>query len=395
MILAVDLAFFNYFVIRPPTTEAKAQAIGTMASSLRADTGNGRFIIYDPDQFETTQLYELGQTDLNTFASFPSGQGYTALTGSDYFNATGAHFQEDLNPATLAGPTWDDLNVTVLLSLPGYFLTPLGDSRKDDSSAPRRVQFPASINTYNSSPTPVAKTFDLSGGHPHTWYFGSVLGLRSATVPVLTGGAGDLRAGLVTPTGGVDWLPASDVLGAASGGRSTLQISLARPVSSAGIVVQAQNGGQVTLGTPTASTTETGAVALNGRMQYGVTPSHWVFTGTLGSFGVFHNTQARGWAWVGDAGAARSAGAGARVGARAGTVLAAPPSDNGDQQITVRTTSPTVLTRSESWSTGWKATVQSVRSSPGHRRPEQPGMCRCSRSGSNKRSTCRDRASTW
>lgn len=357
VILAVDLAFFNYYVIRPPTTEAKAQATGTMASSLRAETGDGRFIIYDPDQFETTQLYELGQTDLNTFASFPSGQGYTALTGGDYFDATGAHFQEDLNPATLAGATWDNLNVTVLLSLPGYFLTPLGTGT-DYSSSSRRVQFPASINSYNSAPTPVAKTYTLSGGRPHTWYFGSVLGLDAAAVPVLGGEAGNLRAGLVSPTGGVDWLPPSEVLDAPSAaGHETLRIHLAQRVSAAGVVVEARSPGTVTLGTPTATTAETGKVALNGRMQYGVTPPHWVFTGTLGSFGVFHNTRPRGWAWVGRAGVA---------GSGAGTVAATPPSDNGDQQITVRTTSPAVLTRSESWSTGWKATLQPVASSPGH-----------------------------
>ena len=34
---------------------------------LAARTGDGRFIIYDPDRFETQELYALGQTDLNIY----------------------------------------------------------------------------------------------------------------------------------------------------------------------------------------------------------------------------------------------------------------------------------------------------------------------------------------
>ena len=65
----------------------------------------------------------------------------------------------------------------------------------------------------------------------------------------------------------------------------------------AGLVVAAGST-PLSVGTPTAVTAQTGEVALNGRLQYGVTSPHWKFTGTIGSFGVFHNTQARGWAWV-------------------------------------------------------------------------------------------------
>ncbi len=38
--------------------------------------------------------------------------------------------------------------------------------------------------------------------------------------------------------------------------------------------------------------------------------------------------------------------------------------DNGDQTITVRTTAAAFLERSASWSPGWKATVQTITSSP-------------------------------
>jgi hypothetical protein len=124
-LLVVDLALFNVFVINPPITEGAAQAHGPASAALAARTGGGRFIVYDPDRFDDGQLLALGQTDLNIYRRLPSAQGYTALTDGGYYDATGAHYQEDLSPNTLAEGVWDQLNTTTLVSLPGYFLTPV------------------------------------------------------------------------------------------------------------------------------------------------------------------------------------------------------------------------------------------------------------------------------
>ena len=99
-------------------------------------------------------------------------------------------------------------------------------------------------------------------------------------------------------------------------------------------------------------TAETGEVALNGRLQYAVTPSHWVFTGTLGSFGVFRNPRARGWAWL-----ATPGGGPAPAGS---SVAAVAPGLGGGQTITVHATSTVTVQRSESWTTGWHATIRSI-----------------------------------
>jgi hypothetical protein len=353
--LIVDLVLFNCFVIRPPTTESKAQALGPMSAALRAHVGDARFIIYDPDQFETSQLYELGQTDLNLYAGLSSGQGYTALTDGAYYNATGAHFQEDLNPSTLAGSTWDDLNVSTLLSLPNYFLTPLPRPAPGPTVV-NDVEFPA--NSQEFPPTPVATSFRLSAGTARTWYFGGALTLRSFTVPLTAGQPDDLRTGLVTPTGGIEWLPGGHGTTVGSDGHTSLQVSLASQVQAAGLVVEPVGSDSITVGTPTAFTAQTGEVALNGRMQYGVTTPHWIFAGTLGNFGVFHNSDSRGWAWV------RSPDGG--VPASGSSVTAPAPAMNGDQQVTVHATSSVVLERSEAWSSGWRATVQPLAPSSGH-----------------------------
>ena len=344
-ILVVDLIVFNVFVIQSPITETAARPQAATAATLRSLVGDGRFIIYDPDQFETPQLYALGQTDLNVYDQQPSGQGYTALTDGNYYDATGAHYQEDLNPATLAGSTWDDLDATTLLSLPGYFVTPV------QPGAHTTVPFPPHPASYNSAPVPVVDSWPVTGGGSKRWYLGGVLTVDSITVPVVDGSASGLRLGLVTTTGGVRWLaPSATASATDGGGHRTLTASLARPTPAAGVIVESTGRGRSTVGVPTVRTVEAGQVALDGRMQFGVTSPHWVFTGTLGPFGVFHNSRARGWSQV------RAPGGGSPP--AGSTSTARPMGEDGRQQITVHTTGPAVLVRSESWSAGWRATVQ-------------------------------------
>ncbi len=350
-VLALDLIVFNAFVVHPPVTQSLAQAQGALASTLGATVGDGRFIIYDPDEFYDSQLYQLGQTDLNIFNDLGSGQGYTALTGDRFFNATGAHYQEDLNPASLAGPVWDTLNVRTLLSLPSYFVTPLPKSVTGAGpAAGTSTPFPSDLNLYNSSPTPAPGPVTLAPGQSHRWYFGGVLTVQSWVLPVPDGTSPGWKVGVLTPSGSVRWLPSTDTAPAGSPANRSVRVSLTAPVPAGGLVVQNGTGTASAVGVPTARTIEAGAVALNGRMQYGVTPPHWRFTGTIGPFGVFQNTVPHGWA------RARSPGGGApSVGT---TVTVAAPGPGRDQQIAVHATSAAILQRSVAWSPGWSATIQ-------------------------------------
>jgi hypothetical protein len=136
-------------------------------------------------------------------------------------------------------------------------------------------------------------------------------------------------------------------------------VSLSAPIQAAGLVVGTSTGtstgagGGVTaiatvLGIPTARTAEAGDVTVNGRMQYGVTWPHWKFAGTIGAFGVFQNSDPRGWAWA-------SGGAG-DVASGTTVTASAPPAD-GTQRIVVHAASATTLVRSVAWSPGWRATL--------------------------------------
>lgn len=345
VVLTVDLIGFNLLVLRPPVSLTLARAQGPTATAFTHLVGDGRFLVYDPDQFEGDQLRELGQTDLNVFNSLPSGQGYAALTDGNYYDATGAHYQEDFAPVSLAGTTWDDLNVSTLLSLPGYFMTPEGSV-----PAGSPVSFPVAPAVYNDAPEAKTGPVSLSTGHSHLWYFGSPLTLTSWSFQVPTGAPSGLEVGLVTSSGSVSWLPRAAARIVPS---RVVTVSSAGPVRAAGVVVANRGGSTAVVSIPTAQTVETGRVSLDGPLQYGVDGAHWVYTGTFGSFGVFRNTGARGWAW-------------AAVPSHGTNVRAGPPSRDGGQQITVRATSPVTLDRSVAFASGWGASARPLAGGAAH-----------------------------
>lgn len=345
-VMAVDLVFFTALSLHGPVTQTTARATGPPAERLTAVTGNGRFIVYDPDRFVQGELFALGQTDLNVPKQLPSAQGYAALVDGNYFRATGAHLQEDLNPYTLAGSTWDDLNVTVLLSLPSYFVTPMPSA----SAVHRASSFPSDPNAFTGGPAVPMGPIRLAAGGRHTWYFGNTLTLTDGQIPLDGGAVGPAaRIGLVTPTGSVAWLAPSAVAGHGGAG-TALRFSLGAPTVAAGIVVQSDQAKPLAVATPAVDTVEDGPVALDGRLQNAVTPPHWTFSGTIGSFGVFRNSRPHGWAWT----TARNAGD------RPGQVRQLSASRDGTQRFLVRARNPVWLVRSEAPAPGWHATVQAV-----------------------------------
>ncbi|MHB8430879.1 MAG: hypothetical protein ACYDDZ_10195 [Acidimicrobiales bacterium] len=343
-VVAADLVVFNVFVIRPPLPDGSALAHLPLATALDAATGNGRFIVYDPDEVHYNALLDLGQTDMNIFAGLASAQGYTALTSNRYYRATGAHLQEDLAPATLSSSTWDELNVTTLLSLPSYFVRPLPGA---PSTA---VPFPSTI----APARPVAGTV-VPSGRAHRWNYGGVLTTTGLAIPLHggtpgPGGAHGLTVELLDPEGRLARLPPGHLVTRRTGSGSTLEIHLAHPVDAAGVEVQTAPGTTVTVGTPKVDTVQAGTVTLNGPLQRYVTSPRWTYVGTIGPFGVFHDSKAAGWARL-----LSPDGSPAGPG---NTVVAGPPEPSGRQVITVRTNSAAILQRSEANAPGWRATIR-------------------------------------
>ena len=305
-----------------------------MSAALRAHVGDGRFIIYDPDQFETSQLYELGQTDLNIFAGPAQRPGLhradrrrllrrhrRPLPGGPRSVDPGRRHlgrSQRHHPALAARAT----------------SSPLSPRPAPGPTVPAdAVQFPGEHRLLQLVADPggrLLRPVERTGPRPGTSEACSTVGSvdrpaagRAARRPPGRPGDRHRRRPLAArrrrhrgPVGRAHLAP----------GRPC-RPGPGRPGSSSSRWAPARS----TVGTPTAFTAQTGEVALDGRMQYGVTPPHWAFTGTLGSFGVFHNTEARGWAWVELPGRGPARGRAARSTAPA-------PAENGDQQVTVHAT---------------------------------------------------------
>ncbi len=156
----------------------------------------------------------------------------------------------------------------------------------------------------------------------------------------------------MSPTGHLQWLAPGLARRVEAGGQRALQVTLPAPVAAAGVVVERPPGAPVTVGVPTAVTAETGPVTLDGPMQAGVTAPHWAFTGTFGAFGVFPTGppgDGRGWRARAAAPLRPAPGSG-----RSGRTPA------GARRSPCTTAPRWSLTRSESWSSGWQATVRPV-----------------------------------
>jgi hypothetical protein len=335
VLVAVDLVIFtaNQYWLTAPPRSTLTDATGMAAAVAAQTASNGRFAIYDPDESDPMILSELGQPDLNVLRSLSSVQGYGSVVSGDYDRATGAHQQSDLSTAALAGSTFDDLNLTTLVTRPGYFTQPPGST---------------------AAPTgPVPKT--VPGGGEQAWPLGSPRRLTGVSVQVRADLScplppGGLGLGLVTPQGTT--LPSSPLTPAA-GGSGTAGAALGG-ADAVGIVLA--NGGScpLTIESVSVSTARSGRLLLAGPLQGAVTPPRWQFVQTLGDFVVFHNTAARGRFWV----------TGTDGGpAPASTVRVADDPPTGNQSVVVTTSRPGRVVRSVAVAPGWSATV----------RPDQPG----------------------
>ena len=107
-----------------------------------ADLGYpGRFAIYDPDQLNGQDLSLLGAPDLNVITRTPSVQGYSSLVSGFYASATGSHRatgdgQDVLDPRAVRTGVLDQLDTSVLLTVPAYLTTRSGTAA---ARRPRRL----------------------------------------------------------------------------------------------------------------------------------------------------------------------------------------------------------------------------------------------------------------
>jgi len=255
--------------VRTATTTASPRPVGALGFP-------GRFAIYDPDLLDTSQLSDLDPPDVNAVIgdAMPSVQGYTSTVDDRYAAATGSHQatgegQDTLAPLAVENGTLDQLDTSVLLTLPEYLITRTGGG--GPAAGP-----------------PGTGRRDISAAQRATWYLGTTRDVSEVEVPdadARQDAAAGTQLGLTTPEGSTRWFRARAITPA------TLVIILPRPVASIAVVAQA-HGVPCPLGPPSISGDGSVFVA-DGQLQAALVPSHWTFAGFDGSFAVFANQFAQ------------------------------------------------------------------------------------------------------
>ena len=190
--------------------------------------------------------------------------------------ATGSHRasgdgQDVLDPQVVGSGVLDQLDTSVLLTVPAYLVT-----RPGQSAASAR---PAGTGHR-----------DVAARHQATWYFAEPLGVTRLEVPdadARQDAAQGTRIGLRTSSGTTRWFPA------AAAGPARLAITLSRPLASVAVVAQA--GGRATRLGPASVTDSGGRVYVaNGQLQDALVPPRWGYAGRDGPFAVFVDHFASG-----------------------------------------------------------------------------------------------------
>jgi hypothetical protein len=299
-LVAADLVIFTLLAVvavlpglgssaRAATTAAAAKAAGPSGPAasgavrpIAALGYPGRFAVYDPDQVAAGQLTLLGAPDLNVLTGTPSVQGYSSLADGRYAAATGSHRatgegQDVLDPRAVGDGTLDQLNTSVLLTVPAYLVTAAPSGPAAGPSGP-------------AAGPPGTGRRDVAADDQATWYLGTPLPVSRLEVPdadARQDAAAGFRLGLVTPGGATRWFPAT------APSASVLAITPPRPVTSVAVIAAA--GARPGRLGPAAVTGPAGGVLVaDGQLQDSLVPPRWGYAGRDGSFAVFANHAAAG-----------------------------------------------------------------------------------------------------
>jgi hypothetical protein len=321
------------------TTTAESSAIARLAGpGGRSALLNSSFEDISSDPLAPEKF---GVTDLNLLHNLPSVQGYGSIVNSAYENATETHLFEDIDVGALDSSTFDELNLTTLLTLPAY----LEDRIPVRSGIPVALGNGAFVTGPNvpappaqaSGPYPIttseSATFLLS--HPYAIDHVSVIMNNGSGSPTaITVSADDTNGHSVTRT--AVRKGASFTVGFPHGTtavRFEVRVLRGLPGEIGAFVVVTDHPGE--------------RLILDGRLENALTAPHWTYAGTIGALTAFTNHQARGGAWLKPlAGHASTDG---------GSVVVLSRSDSAPTVMRVDSPQGAILVRSEEYAHGWTA----------------------------------------
>ena len=237
----------------------------------------GRFAIYDPDLLDPSELTAIDPPDLNAISApaMASVQGYTSIVDGRYASATGAHQstgdgQVLLAPRAVEDGTLNQLDTSVLLTLPEYLVTEAGG------------------NGPAAGPAGTGRR-EIAADQRATWYLGTPLAVSTIKVPdahATQDAAAGTQIGLTAPGGSTRWFRARAIT------PSALAITLPQPLASTAVIAQAHMPSA--LGPPSIAVADGSVFVADGQLQDSLVPSSWKFAGFDGSFAIFANQAAQG-----------------------------------------------------------------------------------------------------
>jgi hypothetical protein len=340
-----------------PVRAREIDPAASLGAQLRARLGpSGRFLVVDPQRTGGAQLDELGAPDLNVLDGAGSAQGYGSLVWGPYQAATGTHGQDVVAPDALAGSTFDELGVRLLLAVPSDFAVAAGSAGVAGGGAAGVGAVPDGQGDVTAAASwavpPDATTSRLFGAVERV----AVLRLALTGDPRRGISTASLasRARLLGARGEVLNLPLR-----ARWKGDVLELMPARPVLSSGVLVEPAAGpaAQAVLRLHASVAVSGGhdggarLLDLDGPLAADVTLPHWRPAGQLGPYELIADTRAV-------AGYRLQAPAVGTGRARSRIVADSESPWTGDSVVTVDAAAPVRLVRDVADIPGWQAVLR-------------------------------------
>jgi hypothetical protein len=180
-------------------------------------SGGGRFINYDPQTYSSYPGSAQGIPDLNIIPGLPSISGYASIVNSNYESVTHTHEQDDLDIGQLGSGTLNRLDLQEIVTVPEYFLVPLGAAPRSLSAIQQVSEGfgsdPVLPRGYGANFNDTAYPFypgprpSLHSGQTESWFLGESLEPASATILFshAASSAALVRFGVLTADGSTHW----------------------------------------------------------------------------------------------------------------------------------------------------------------------------------------------
>ena len=311
-------------------------------------SSGGRFVNYDPQTYASWPGSPQGVPDLNIIPGMPSISGYASIVNGNYESVTHTHEQDDLDVGQLGSGTLDRLNLQEIVTLPEYFLVPLGSAPGSLSSVQQLSEgsgtdpvlaagYGANFNetAYPFYPGPRAS---MHSGETQSWFFGESLEPAAATLLLThaTSAPALVRFGVLRADGSTSW---GSTLSLGTGAtRVAANLPRGPAIGISVQVVGALPGHQAVI------TVGDHPYELAGSLSSTVVPGRWHAAGTAQGYAVY--TFAKRPVPV-----AASTATGRPLPVRVLSNTAK------SEQISVDAPAPSSVIRSVAWDSGWQASI--------------------------------------